>query len=163
MSLRVRPLTLATANELVAQMHRHHKPAVGHRFSLGAYEGDELVGAVIVGRPVARKTCQYTIAEVIRLVTNGHKNACSFLLGRSARVAGAMGFAKIQTFTLPEEGGASLRAAGWVLEQVITPPIGGWSSRAGRFSAPLFDGLIEEDFQPQGPKSRWARVFAGNQ
>ena len=29
------PLTLKQANELVANLHRHHKPEVGHRFSIG--------------------------------------------------------------------------------------------------------------------------------
>jgi hypothetical protein len=53
----LRPLTLAAANALVAQLHRHHRPAVGHRFSIGAFKpapaeagGDRLVGAAIVGR-----------------------------------------------------------------------------------------------------------------
>lgn len=29
-------LSLAEANAFVAALHRHHKPAVGHMFSLGA-------------------------------------------------------------------------------------------------------------------------------
>ncbi len=41
------PLTLAEANDLVARLHRHHDPVVGHRFSIGAKLGDDLVGAVI--------------------------------------------------------------------------------------------------------------------
>jgi hypothetical protein len=48
--LTLRPLTLAQANDLVAQFHRHHKPMAGHRFSIGAFPGDRLVGAAIVGR-----------------------------------------------------------------------------------------------------------------
>lgn len=31
--LRLVPLTLKEANELVAKLHRHHRPVVGHRFS----------------------------------------------------------------------------------------------------------------------------------
>jgi hypothetical protein len=113
MPLRARPLTLAEANAAVARFHRHHKPVVGHRFSIGAFDGELLVGAVIVGRPVARNTDQYAVAEVTRLVTNGAKNACSFLYARAARAAEAMGFDEIGTFILESEDGASLRAAGW--------------------------------------------------
>lgn len=110
--LTARPATLKQANELVKQLHRHHKPVTGHRFSIAAFCGDTLVGCAIVGRPVARLVDQYNVCEVVRLVTDGTKNACSFLYARCARAAEAMGFDFIQTYTLPEEGGASLRAAG---------------------------------------------------
>lgn len=53
-SLRVIPLTLRQANAEVLAMHRHHKPVQGHRFSIGAMDGDRLCGAAIVGRPVSR-------------------------------------------------------------------------------------------------------------
>ena len=39
------PLTLAAANDFVAAHHRHHRPVVGHRFSIGAQDGGVLVGA----------------------------------------------------------------------------------------------------------------------
>lgn len=113
MSLRVVPLTLAQANDAVRSWHRHHKPVIGHRFSLGVKDGDALVGAAIVGRPKSRMTDQYRAAEVTRLVTNGTKNACSILYAACARVAREMGFDFIQTFILESEPGTSLRAAGW--------------------------------------------------
>lgn len=147
---RIRPLTLRQANDLVARLHRHHKPATGHRFSIGLESDEgELVGAAIVGRPVAPKTDQYLVAEVTRLVTDGSRNACSALYGAAARAAKAMGFARIQTFTLPSESGASLRGAGWVCEGETGSPVRGWSSRAGRDVA-----------QPQGSKLRWAKSLA---
>src|SRR5689334_12804833 len=77
--LRIVPLTLKQANQLIAQLHRHHQPVRGHRFSIGCMLGSQLVGACVVGRPVARMTDQYTVAEVTRLVTDGTKNACSVL------------------------------------------------------------------------------------
>jgi hypothetical protein len=86
------PLTLAQANALIASLHRHHKPVVGHRFTIGAETADgRVVGAAVVGRPVAHKTEQYRIAEVTRLVTDGTRNACSLLYGATARAAEAMG------------------------------------------------------------------------
>ena len=149
MSLSARPLTINQANELVSKLHRHHKPVVGHRYSNGAYDGDRFVGAVIVGRPVARAVDQYSVAEVTRLVTDGTRNACSFLYARAATAAQAMGFERIQTYTLPEEGGASLRAVGWACDGVVRPNGGQWTTRSGRRSD-----------QPTQPKVRWTRVLA---
>jgi len=148
-SLSARPLTLNQANELVSKLHRHHKQVVGHRYSIGAYDGDRFVGAVIVGRPVARAVDQYSVAEVTRLVTDGTRNACSFLYARAATAAQAMGFERIQTYTLPEEGGASLRAVGWACDGVVRPNGGQWTNRSGRRSD-----------QPTQPKVRWTRVLA---
>lgn len=158
--LRAVPLTLAQANELVAKLHRHHKPARGHRFSIGAAAGDRLVAAVIVGRPVARKTDQYRVAEVTRLVTDGTANACSFLYGRAAQAAKAMGFDRIQTYTLATESGASLRGAGWRRVRTCVVPKNGWATRPGRFQGArhLFEGM-SEDLQPQGDKVLWERTF----
>ncbi len=147
--MRVVPLDLAEANAAVRAWHRHHVPAVGHRFSLGLVDGaGVLCGAAIVGRPVARFADQRLTAEVARVSTDGTRNACSMLLGAAARAAKAMGYARIQTFTLPEEGGASLRGAGWV-EEILSPG-GNWesSSKPNR----------RQD-QPQGAKVRWALVF----
>ena len=54
LSLSAMPMTLAEANEFVANFHRHNRPVVGARFSVGAGDGVELWGVAIVGRPVAR-------------------------------------------------------------------------------------------------------------
>lgn len=115
MKLSLVPLELGEANAFVAATHRHHNPVVGHKFSLGAASGDDVVGVVIVGRPVSRMRDDGATLEVTRLCTNGHRNACSFLYGAAARAAFALGFRRIGTYTLPEEGGASLRASGWKL------------------------------------------------
>lgn len=113
MSLQVVPLTLEEANALVETMHRHHAPVVGHKFSIGAAKGEKVVGAVIVGRPVARHLDDGWTLEVNRCVTDGTRNACSLLYGAAWRAAKALGYRRLLTYTLPEEGGASLRAAGW--------------------------------------------------
>lgn len=129
---RVKPIELAEANRVVAAWHRHHKPVVGHRFSVQAIDGDGfIVGVAICGRPVARSTDQRNVLEVTRLVTNGAENACSFLYGAVARIAKAIGFESIQTFILDTEPGTTLKAAGWKLvrESAGGP---GWQSRFGR-------------------------------
>ncbi len=115
MSLSVIPLTLDEANALVEKMHRHHAPVVGHKFSIGAADGDAVIGAVIVGRPVSRHLDDGWTLEVNRCVTDGTRNACSLLYGAAWRAAKALGYRRLLTYTLPQEGGASLRAAGWTL------------------------------------------------
>ena len=109
------PLDLAEANALVRTLHRHHVPVVGHKFSLGAVKDGQIIGAVIVGRPVSRMRDDGRTLEVTRCATDGTKNACSFLYGAAARAAFALGYTRIGTYTLPQEGGASLRGAGWRL------------------------------------------------
>ena len=113
--MRAVPVTLDEANQFVSRFHRHHPPVVGHKFSIGALAGDALCGVVIVGRPVSRIRDDGATLEVTRLCTNGSPNACSFLYGKAARAAFALGYDRIGTYTLPDEGGASLRAAGWRL------------------------------------------------
>lgn len=108
-------IDLAEANAFVAKHHRHHKPVVGHLFSLGAAMGERIVGVVIVGRPVSRFRDDGETAEVTRLCTDGTKNACSFLYGAAARAAFALGFKRIGTYILATEPGTSLTATGWRL------------------------------------------------
>ena len=132
---------------MVAELHRHHKPARGHRFSIGVRDGDGVVhGAVIVGRPVGRKNPQYTWAEVTRLVTDGKYNASSKLYAAASRICKEMGFERIQTFILESEDGASLKAAGWVFDC--------WSG-GGDWNVPARGGRRID--QPQERKQRWKK------
>lgn len=107
------PLELAEANAFVTEHHRHHRPVVGHKFSIGAALDHKIVGVVIVGRPVARRRDDGMTLEVTRLCTDGTKNACSFLYGAAARAAFALGYIRIGTYILASEPGTSLTAAGW--------------------------------------------------
>lgn len=113
MKLRAHPLSFSEAAEFVRQHHRHHTPPVGHKFSIGAILDEALVGVVIVGRPVARRRDDGRTLEVTRLCTDGTPNAPSFLYGRAARAAFALGYTRIGTYILKSEPGTSLRAAGW--------------------------------------------------
>ena len=51
--------------------------------------------------------------EILRVCTDGTHNCCSMLYGACRRAATALGYRRIVTYTLPSEGGASLRAAGY--------------------------------------------------
>lgn len=109
------PVTLDEANAFVSLHHRHHKPVVGHKFSIGAANGDKVVGVCIIGRPVSRHRDDGLTLEVTRLCTDGTANACSFLYGAAARAAFALGYRRIGTYILKSENGSSLRASGWRL------------------------------------------------
>jgi hypothetical protein len=122
----------------------------GHRFSIGAEKDGKLVGVCVVGRPVARGVPAYSVAEVTRLATDGTANACSFLYARAAQAAKAMGFDYIQTYTLVEEPGASLRASGWECDGQVRRDGVGWHNRSDR----------RED-QPQSAKLRWRKTLNG--
>ena len=107
------PVSLAQANDFVRLHHRHHKPVVGHKFSVGCHADGRLVGVAIVGRPVSRHLDNGSTLEVNRLCTDGTKNACSFLYAAAWRAAKAMGYKKLITYVLDTENGASVRAAGF--------------------------------------------------
>jgi hypothetical protein len=130
--LKIIPLDLKEANYLVKKLHRHHKPAVGHRFSLGVIDGEgNVIGCVIASRPIARLADQKFVLEITRVATDGSRNACSILLGAVSRTAKAMGYARVQTTTLSRESGSSLKAVGWK-SQEINQDGTGWDSRSGR-------------------------------
>ncbi len=146
--LKIVHLELAEANALVDELHRHHKPVRGHRFSVGAVDtkSGKLVGAAIVGRPVARAVNYKTTLEVTRLVTDGTKNACSFLYAAAARAGKELGYNKIQTYILEEENGTTLRAAGWSFEE---------NTRGGQWKHT--DGKPRRTDQPTQKKQRWSK------
>jgi hypothetical protein len=113
--LTIVPVSLDEANAFVAAHHRHHKPVVGHKFSIGVADGERVRGVAIIGRPVARMLDDGWTLEVNRCCTDGTRNACSMLYGAAWRAVRALGYRRLLTYTLPFEGGASLRAAGWRL------------------------------------------------
>jgi hypothetical protein len=107
------PITLKEANEFISIHHRHHKPVVGHKFSIAASVNGKVVGVACVGRPVSYFLDNGWTLEVNRCCTDGTKNSCSFLYGAAWRGAKSLGYKRLITYTLPGEGGFSLRGAGW--------------------------------------------------
>jgi hypothetical protein len=128
-ALRLVPVGFRDACGFVAMWHRHHRPPVGHRFSIGvADQAAVLRGVAIVGRPVARHFDNGATLEVTRVATDGTVNACSMLYAACWRAAKALGYRRLITYTQQGESGASLRAVagqGWrVVAQ--RPARGGW-------------------------------------
>lgn len=147
--LTIVPTSLSVANDFVATLHRHHKRTPGHKFSLAVTDGEKIRGVAIMGRPVARMLDDGLTLEVNRVCTDGCPNACSALYGAARRVAREMGYKRIITYTLPEEGGASLRGAGWVRDGAAGG--GNWNVP----SRPRDDSPL-----PQ-VKVRWSVTFGG--
>jgi len=143
MSLALAPLHRDEANAFVERWHRHHRPLRGSKFCLGAAKDGAVVGVAMVGRPSSRLLDDGVTLEVTRVATDGTRNACSFLYGAAWRATRALGYSRLVTYTLREEGGASLRAAGW---RVVGESKGGPWSRAGR---------PRVDVHPMQRKLRW--------
>lgn len=144
--LQVRPITLREANQLVTLWHRHRGPVQGGKFALCVQCEQEVIrGVAICGRPVSRRLDDGLTLEITRLATDGTANSCSCLLGACCRVARAMGYQRVLTYTLVSEKGTSLRAAGF---RPVRRVIGQKWSRPSR---------PRKDQAPPEGKFRWER------
>ena len=112
------PVTIRDAQSFVAQFHRTHDAPIGALFAVACGD-DEIDGVALVGRPVARGLQDGWTAEVLRVCTRGRPNACSMLYAACWRACKALGYTSLVTYTLDDEAGTSLSAAGWrVVAQV---------------------------------------------
>jgi hypothetical protein len=126
-TLELVPVTFADAAAFVGMHHRHNRPPIGHKFSLGVALDGTLVGVAIVGRPVARHFDDGRTLEVNRTATDGTSNANSKLYGACWSAAKALGYRRLITYTQGDETGASLHGAGWrIVAQ--RPPRPGWNA-----------------------------------
>jgi hypothetical protein len=141
--LRARLVAFGEAAAFVTLFHRHLAAPVSHVFSVGAFHDGRLCGVAVAGRPVARRLDDGATLEITRVATDGTRNACSKLLAAVRAEARKRAFSRVVTYTLPQEGGASLRAAAFTCDG---PAGGGRWSRAGR---------VREDVQPLARKTRW--------
>jgi hypothetical protein len=148
--LDITDISLGLAKDFVREHHRHCPPPVGWRFGAGIKNGSELIGVVMVGRPVARMLDASKIVEVNRLCVRNDVapalvwNACSMLYAWAAREARKRGFQKIITYTLEDEAGTSLRAAGWQIEH---------TTRGGSWNTP---SRARVDKTVTSVKNRWS-------
>lgn len=145
MRLKVEPITVKAAQRVVAERHRHLPRVQGGLFAVAAIDDTGAVrGVAIAGNPARVWQGTGRIA-ILRVATDGARNACSLLYGALCRAAQALGYTEAWTYTLPEEPGTSLRAAGFDFMGFTD---GGEHDRPSRRREPA----VRPD-----PKKRWMR------
>ena len=144
--MNVTPVTLREARAYVDRTHRTHRAPQGGLFAIGASDAGELVGVVIVGKPVARMLDDDFTVEVTRLASDGTRNVCSMLYRAAWRASRAMGYRKLVTYTLATEPGSSLLGAGFRLVGAV---------RERSWDRPLRPRV---DMHPTQQKLRWEVV-----
>lgn len=150
------PISLKQANNFVEIHHRHNgRTAVdGGKFAIAAsYKNQGIVGVAIAGRPLSRvldisfpldfkitkselkqgfsPNDELLTLEVTRCCTipDAPKNTCSFLYGACWKIARAMGYGRLITYTLATESGSSLKGAGWECVAESKPHKQGWARK----------------------------------
>lgn len=144
--LRLQPTGLRAANAWIDEVHRHHEPVTGHKFSVAVVDfADRLHGVGVAGRPVAKELQKQGYIEIVRIASDGTPNVCSMLYGALRRAAVALGYPphKVVTYILDSEPGTSLRAAGFVFDGMTAG--GSWDTPTRR----------RTDKAPTVPKQRW--------
>jgi hypothetical protein len=107
------PCSVTRAREVVEAWHRHHGPSTSGLYACAVATEDGIVrGVALIGRPEARLLDDGWTLEVTRVATDGTPNACSALYGIARRLAAALGYTKLVTYTRADEPGSSPRAAG---------------------------------------------------
>jgi hypothetical protein len=143
LKLTLQPIDFSEAATFIKRHHRHHLPPQGWKFGIAVNDGEKVVGVVTVGRPVARRFDDGLTLEVTRCCVDGTKNAASMLYGAAWRAAKSLGFTRIVTYTLADEPGTTLTAAGW--KPLYQTPGRSWSVP----SRPRVDS------HPLGQKTLW--------
>lgn len=155
--MRIVPLTLTQANDFVDLHHRHSSRTSndGGKFAIGLEVDGKLVGAAIVGRPIARGLQQGMsggpgTAELLRCCTSPDAPRCaeSKLNTRCKRIWQLMGGTRLVTYTLQTESGASLRGCGFEIEAKVKGRKWNGSKNGNRPIATL-------------PKFRWGSSLDG--
>ena len=137
--LRAVPCSITKAKEVVDAWHRHHGSSTSALYAAavatedGTIRGVAMIGrpvarmlddgwtleVAMIGRPVARMLDDGWTLEVTRVATDGTPNACSALYGVARRLAAALGYARLITYTRADEPGSSPRGAGFTDEGTI--------------------------------------------
>lgn len=146
MRLAIVPMTVKAARRAVKQWHRHLPDVQGGLFAAGVAIDDELRGVAIAGNP-ARVWQGQAKLVISRCATDETRNACSMLYGAICRAAAALGYREVWTYTLPEEPGTSLLAAGF---EDMGLSGGGEHDRPSR--------RRRSAVRPE-PKRRWRRIL----
>lgn len=149
MSIQIAPCTVKKAIAQVKAWHRHLPELQGGLFAAQCVDaGGVCVGVAVAGNPPREWQGQAKLV-ITRVATTGYENACSALYGALCRAAKALGYREVWTYTLPEEPGTSLRAAGFI-DKGLT--------RGGEWNTP---SRRRKPAARPDRKRRWMRILAG--
>lgn len=115
--MKISPISYKEASVFINLNHRHHSAPQGCKFCISIIDDmNNIHGVAICGRPVSRYLDDGKTIEIVRLCTDGSKNACSMLYGACCRISKCMGYQKAITYILESENGASLKASNFICE-----------------------------------------------
>lgn len=151
MAPRLAPITVKAALAIVKRWHRHLPNLQGGLFAVAVVDPDlvpPVCGVGIAGNPsrVWQGDGRVVITRVA--LRDDVQNGCSMVYGALSRAAKALGYSEVWTYTLPDEPGTSLRAAGF---EDMGLSDGGSYDRPSRARRP--------PVRPE-PKRRWRRRLA---
>jgi len=141
--LQLQPIDYDEACEFICKYHSHHLPPQGWKFGIAVNDGEKVVGVIAVGRPVARMLDDGVTLEVTRCCTDKTPHVASKLYGAARRAVFALGYKRLITYTLAEEAGTSLIAAGW--KEIGVAGGGSWNRESRK----------RIDTHPIGQKTLW--------
>lgn len=112
----------------------------------------ERVGVAVAARPPGRTFDDGVTLEVVRVATDGSRNANSMLYGAILRAGKALGYQRAITYTLDSESGASLKAVGF--QETARMKMENWHRPGGeRYTADVLFGTVVP--LHDGQKIRW--------
>ena len=150
--LKAWPITLREAQEYIKKHHRHCGPPKFHKFSVALkVEGEqEFVGVGVASTPKSRAQMDGETLEINRVCSDArYADVCSKLYALMIRAGKSMGYHRFISYTLPEESGASLKAAGFHFDGMTEERTSSWNSRNRPRNTKQY---------PQGAKARWILI-----
>jgi hypothetical protein len=156
-TLHIAPIYKDEANDFVDSFHRHNERCDNASFAVALRdENDVLHGVAVLGRPASPQVDDGVTLEIKRVcVKDGIKNGNSMLYGAAQRVAKALGYRRVLTYTLLSESGISLKASNFVSTYVS--PEGYRMNEALRWPKRQHRRRLKS--YPEGRKVRWEIRF----
>ncbi len=159
MNYAIAPVTGKEAIRWVAEVHRHLPKLQGALAAVSVEWAGFRVGVATLGNParvwqgtgrvvITRCAVVEGLPGVVGRDGREHASpACTMLYGRACRIAAALGYREIWSYTLEHEDGQSLRAAGFEFMGLSADSSEWAPSRPGRTPVET------------GPKKRWRRML----
>lgn len=147
--LKICPISLKEAQQYIRKHHRHCGPPKFHKFSVALVVAgeDEPVGIAVASTPKARVQMDGKTLEINRVCSDvRYADVCSKLYSLVVKAGRNMGYCRFLTYTLAEEDGVGIKAAGFRLDGMTENAPQGWNSQSRPRCTEKY---------PDGPKKRW--------